>query len=121
MTKRKNTRKAKKKVQALDLHKVNPQGRLDVLALNAIEHFAQRVPELRPIVDEKREVIHASLNHNLGPHVIGFDLAKFLETAQPYLPLLGRIANSVVNNYRQSRVDSSDKPVDKNVDNGVSA
>lgn len=120
MTKRKNTRKAKKKVQALDLRKVNPQGRLDVLVLNAIEHFTQRVPELRPIVDEKREVIYASLNHNLGPHVIGFDLAGFIDAAQPYLPLLGRIAQSVISNYQQKKVDSPDESKSENT-SGVAA
>lgn len=109
MAKRKtNPRRKKQLVETLDLRKVNPRGRLDVLALNAIERFAPA--EIRPIVEQNREVIHATLNHNLGPHVVGFDLVGWVEAAQPYLPLLGQVVQSVVSKYQQNKVSSSDKP-----------
>lgn len=102
MAKRKtNSRIKKVQKQVLDLRKVNPRGRLDVLAFNAVERFVQSVPELRPIVEEHKEVIQAACNHHLGPNVVGFDLVALMEAAQPFMPLLGSIAQSVLSKYQQ--------------------
>ena len=83
-------RKAKKPVAVpvFDLRTVNPHGRVDVLAARTIEHFAvARVPELLPLLEQNREVIHAQLNEALGPHAI--DLAEIMTKVQPFMPLIG--------------------------------
>lgn len=96
----------KKQNKVFDLRTVNPSGRLDVLAANAIEYFAQaRVPELAPIVEERREAIHMSLNELCGPHALGVDLKGLIEQAQPYVPLLGMIAGQVVARYNAAQLE----------------
>jgi len=99
------------KVEPLDLRKVNPSGRIDVLAASAIERFASNIPELLPIVNDKRGVIHAALNEKLGPHVMGFDLVGVVKDVGPYLPLLEMVARSVYLNYitAKKRGDSTDE------------
>jgi hypothetical protein len=103
MTKRKhNTKRSSDKRVArppLDLAKVNPHGRLDVLAANVIERFAQsRAPELLPILEKKRSVIHAALNSQLGPHAIGIDVPALIEKLTPYAPLMWAVVQNAMNN-----------------------
>jgi len=91
----------------LDLYKVNPRGRVDVLAVQVLDKLAQsRAPQLIPLIAEKKEVIHAAINSQLGPHAIGFDLVELMKQAEPFLPLLGAIALSVINNYNGRGVAS---------------
>jgi hypothetical protein len=41
-------------------------------------------------------VIHAALNENLGPHAIGLDVPKLIETLAPYAPLLCAVGNLII-------------------------
>jgi|SRR6185437_1164621 len=97
----------KKEAQLLDLRAVDPRGRLDVLALNIVEYYANKIPELRPIVQERKEVIHATLNSQLGPHVIGSGIVDFLQQVEPYAPLIGVIAQSAYNTYKKNLSNES--------------
>jgi hypothetical protein len=90
-------------IDSLDLRTVNPQGRVDVLAAKVIEQFAvTRAPELRPLLEQQRGVIHAAINEQFGPHVI--DLSNVVKVVEPFLPLLGAIFAAAV-----ARVSSSDE------------
>lgn len=93
-------RKKKKSfpVEPFDLGKVNPRGRVDVLAANALDRFTSRVPELEPLLAQNREVIHATLNESLGPHVTG-ELAELVLQAEPHFPLIKFFAGKVIEGY----------------------
>jgi hypothetical protein len=84
----------------LDLRNSNPRGRVDVLCANVIERFAEQTPELFPLVNEHREVIHRNLRKQLGPRAlrrsIGVDTRELVKQAEPYLPILNSIFNAVV-------------------------
>lgn len=103
-----------------DLRKVNPSGRVDVLAANLIERLAQtHVPDLVPVLEQRREVIHATLNENFGPHAFGFDLQGLIKEAQPYVPIMKMIAGQILANYAQNqqadqRVNSGKSDAEKN-------
>ena len=74
----------------IDLRQVDPHGRLDVMAASLIDRLANKnMPELVPVIDSKREVIHAFLNERLGPHAIGFDIPNAIDVVKPFLPLAG--------------------------------
>lgn len=78
----------------IDLRKENPHGRLDVLAATVIEKFAQtRAPEFLPIIEQHREILHAALNEELGPHVV--HLGQVFKAAEPYMPLLNSIVKQI--------------------------
>jgi hypothetical protein len=83
-----------------DLRNRNPRGRVDVLCANLIERFAQQAPELQPIVNEHREVIHKNLNRQLGPRALrealGVDVRELVTQAEPYLPLLSRVIDGAI-------------------------
>lgn len=93
--------RARKKKVVFDLRKENPAGRVDVLTVNLLERLAARVPELTPILDEKREVIHASVNELLGPHALP-GLQESMQQIKPYLPLIGRALNEVVKQQQKA-------------------
>ena len=81
-----------KDVSQFDLRSFDPCGRVDVLVLNCLETFAKtKVPELLPLLDANKGVIHASLNEQLGPHVV--DLSTLIKQAQPFAPLLALVAS----------------------------
>lgn len=73
-----------------DLGTVNPCGRVDVLAAKSLDHLALRVPELKPIIDQHREVIHKNIAKHLSPDSLGIDLV-------PYLPLLEAATVRLIN------------------------
>lgn len=97
------------KVTPIDLTRENPSGRVDVLAANLIDRFAQHVPELRPIVDERKGAIHERLTELCGPSVV--DFREVVQAAQPYMPLLSGIASRVWADYqakqKQAEVSSA--------------
>lgn len=91
----------RKKTPVIDLAKQDSCGRVDVLAARLLDEFAEHVVEVRPIIDEQREVIHARLNELAGPHVV--DLSDVAKTVRPYLPLIGGLASRALSEYRKSR------------------
>lgn len=94
-----------------DLGTVNPCGRVDVLAVKSLDHLALRVPELKPIIDQHREVIHAGLNERLGPHAFGVDIPALVKQAEPFFPVLGMIASQVIGQYIRDAQAQQDKAV----------
>lgn len=97
------------KVTPIDLTRENPSGRVDVLAANLIDRFAQHVPELRPIVNERKRAIHERLTELCGPSVV--DLREVVQAAQPYMPLLSGIASRVWADYQAKQRQESVKPM----------
>lgn len=88
--------RTRKEAKPFDLSSVDPGGRVDVLAANFIDRIADvKIPELKPLLMAKREVIHATLNERLGPHVIDPETAKMFAGFAPLLIMAGRavIAN----------------------------
>lgn len=96
--------KARRKAPVpLDLSKVDPKGRLDVLVANSIERLVtMRAPGLLPVLTEQKGVIHSAINSQLGPHVLGVDIVGFLNQLKPFAPLIGAIAQSALNNLRDN-------------------
>lgn len=93
--KRKNTKRKAVEVKPFDLRQVNPKGRVDCLAASVIERLASlKMPELLPLLDSRREVIHAFLNEQLGPHVV--DLSGMVETVAPFMPLAGMLVQQFI-------------------------
>ena len=91
----------KKKQLAIDLTTVDPHGRVDVLALQFLNKFAAaRLPELVPVIESNKGVIHATLNERLGPHVIPVELA---EQVRPFVPMLSLIAGEIVRRMQQAK------------------
>ena len=85
----------------LDLAKVNPHGRLDVLAMRTIERFTQlRAPQLLPILEKNKEVISAALNENLGPHAIGIDVPSLIDQLTSYAPLMMAVVRGALDNMK---------------------
>lgn len=97
------------KSKPFDLGMVNPCGRVDVLAAKSLDHLAMRVPELKPIIDQHREVIHAGLNERLGPHAFGVDIPALVKQAEPFFPVLGMIASQVIGQYMRDAQAQQDK------------
>lgn len=98
-------------VAPFDLRSVNPCGRVDVLAAKTIEQLAQsRAPELLPLLNEHREVIHATLNSKLGPHAIGFDLVGLMDDVSPYIPALEELARGLIVRYMAARTQGGVTP-----------
>lgn len=93
--KRKNTKRKPVEVKPFDLRQANPKGRVDCLAASVIERLASlKMPELLPLLDSRREVIHAFLNEQLGPHVV--DLSGMVETVAPFMPLAGMLVQQLI-------------------------
>jgi hypothetical protein len=112
MAKRTTKRSIKKEeVKPFDLSRVNPHGRVDVLVANLIDQIvATRLPELSPIVSEKREVIHASLNERLGPHVIPTD---WIDKLSPFMPMIVAAGVGVIKQYQQMSLQGKPASTDK--------
>jgi hypothetical protein len=101
---RKKTIRKSSQAEPLDLCKVNPRGRVDVLAAQALDKLAQsRVPQLIPLIAEKKGVIHAVINSQLGPHAIGFDLVGLMDDVSPYIPVLEELARGLIARYMAAR------------------
>lgn len=96
MPKAKSQSKAKTK-KAFDLSNVNPSGRIDVFAASLIDRFAAGVPDLSAFVQQNREMIHAGLNQQLGPHV--FNVLPIVQQAKPFIPFI----EFAFNRFVQSR------------------
>ena len=103
LSRARKTRKSSQGKPTLDLSKVNPSGRLDVLAAKTLERFAQsRAPQLVPVIEEHKGVIHAELNERLGPHAIGVDLVGLMDVVRPYMPVLEEVAMGLITRYMQA-------------------
>ena len=88
----------------LNLSTVNPSGRLDCLAASLIHQIvSERVPELKPLLEQQREMVHASINSVLGPHV--FD-PEVVRTVAPLIPLGWRMLQAV----RPVKAEGVDEP-----------
>ena len=106
----KRTKRASKKqvVAPLDLRAVNPHGRVDVLAASLIEKFADtRIPELKALIEEKREVIHAALNERLGPHKIP---VEWVDRVSPFMPLIIAAGVGIIEQYQQLSLSGKPAP-----------
>lgn len=91
----------------LDLRNSNPRGRVDVLCARAIECLAQQTPELLPLVNEHREVIHRNLREQLGPRALreslGVDVRELAKQVEPYLPLLTRAIGAAIEQVKAGK------------------
>lgn len=81
--------RTRKEVKPFDLSTVDPGGRVDVLAANFIDRIAEfKIPELKPFLTEYKGVIHSTLNHYVGPHVINPEIGMRIKPLVPLASLL---------------------------------
>jgi hypothetical protein len=115
-------RKKKQPAPPIDLTTVNPAGRVDVLALQFLYKFATaKLPELVPVMEHNKGVIHATLNERLGPHIIPVELA---EQVRPFVPVLSLIAGEVVRRMQQAQQQPNEtaaRPSDEHTTEGGKA